>query len=111
MRELENIREELKAIREQLTRLADMQERREQYRNAYRKKKEREATAQDITGTLNAAFKDVDRIRRQDLYIIEKQTAAKEQRQPIPKHLFYNMTLNAGYNILRSNGEYYFIKP
>ena len=103
--------EQLEKISSQLDVLIDLEMDRKRGRDTYRKHKIKEAANMpDISNTLNAAFTDRDRIRRQDLYLIEMQTAKKENRQPIRKKMFYDKVESLGYVIAKSNGEYYFIK-
>lgn len=103
--------EQLEKISSQLNILIELETDRKRGRDTYRKHKIKEAAnTPDISKTLEAAFKDCDRIRRQDLYAMEIHAAKEEHRQPIRKGLFYKVVEKSGHGIIKSNGEFYFIK-
>lgn len=104
MQEQSEILKELKLIRELLTELTERKTRRKQSTPGTIN------TGQDITGTLNAAFADRDRIPRKDLYLLELQTAKQEHRPPVHKKTFFNMVESSGYRLTKTNGHYYFYK-
>lgn len=110
MEELKAIAAELHAIRVELKRLADLEERKQnncKHSKAPTKKSVPDAST--IAGTLKTAFSDRNSIKRSDLYKIELNTARTENRQPIPKHTFFKMVESAGYYLKKiSNGYYFF---
>lgn len=110
MEELAIIAEELKAIREQLTRLADAKQRQEERRNAARKERKAEEPPENLKEMLEKAFSIHDRIKRGDLYELEKMTARQEKRPATNKQQFYKFVLAAGYQLIKSDGAWYFCR-
>ena len=116
MTEYENIIiTELKAIREELTKLTAIQTRREQQRNAYRKRKEeqpptQEATPEHIKPLLEKVFSSHDRIKRSELYKIEEEEAKAVGRQPTHKHYFFKLVQLFGYQLKKTNSGFYFYR-
>lgn len=111
MEGLNEIITELHAIREELTRLADLEERRQNRRKAQREAKaEPKPDAGIISGTLAAAFSDRYEIRRSKLYQFEIETAKAEGREPIGRNKFFRMVQAAGFYLKKKNTGFYFLK-
>lgn len=109
MEGLNEIITELHAIREELTRLADLEEQRQNRRKAQREAKA-EPDAGTIAGTLAAAFSDRYEIRRSKLYQFEIETAKAEGREPIGRNKFFRMVQDAGFYLKKKNTGFYFLK-
>ena len=113
MEGLNEIITELHAIKEELTRLADLEEQRQHRRKAQREAKAEpkpEPDAGIIAGTLTAAFSDRYEIRRSELYQFEIETAKAEGREPIGRNKFFRMVQAAGFYLKKKNTGFYFLK-
>ena len=108
---LNEIITELHAIREELTRIADLEEQRQKKRKANKAQAEEQTqNAGIISGTLAAAFSNNDSVKRSELYNIEIETAKTENRPPVRKHLFFSYVLSSGYYLKKTNHGYFFCK-
>ena len=109
MEGLNEIITELHAIREELTRLADLEEQRQQRRKAQREAKaEPEPDAGTIAGTLAAAFSDRGNYKRSELYKLEIETAKAEGREPVGKKKFFQMVKDSGFYLQKTSHGFYF---
>ena len=109
MEGLNEIITELHAIREELTRLADLEEQRQNRRKAQREAKaEPKPDAGIIAGTLAAAFSNQDAIKRSELYKLEIETAKAEEREPVGKKLFFQLVNASGYYLKKKRDAYYY---
>ena len=107
MEGLNEIITELHAIREELTRLADLEEQRQHRRKAQREPKP-EPDAGIIAGTLTAAFSNQDAIKRSELYKLEIETAKAEGREPVRKKLFFQLVNASSYYLKKKRDAYYY---
>lgn len=107
MEGLNEIITELHAIREELTRLADLEEQRQNRRKAQREPKPEPDTG-TIAGTLTAAFSNQDAIKRSELYKLEIETAKAEEREPVGKKLFSQLVNASGYYLKKKRDAYYY---
>ena len=107
MEGLNEIITELHAIREELTRLADLEEQRQNRRKAQREPKP-EPDAGIIAGTLAAAFSDRGNYKRSELYKLEIETAKAEGREPVGKKKFFQMVKDAGFYLQKTSHGFYF---
>ena len=105
MEGLNEIITELHAIKEELTRLADLEEQRQNRRKAQREPK---PDAGIIAGTLTAAFSNQDAIKRSELYKLEIETAKAEGREPVRKKLFFQLVKASGYYLKKKRDAYYY---
>ena len=107
MEGLNEIITELHAIRKELTRLADLEEQRQNRRKAQREPKP-EPDVGTIAGTLAAAFSDRGNYKRSELYKLEIETAKAEGRDPVGKKKFFQMVKDSGFYLQKTSHGFYF---